>query len=399
MKKTLFFVILFFVAGHFLNAQAPCINDVEYSLVSLKQVPKAKKMFDECFPGNESSAKAWLVRANVYIQYYTYELDRKNKDSKYTITTPDAIITANESFYKVLELNPDLKASPGLLDSKDGQLLSAPPIHDLAAAAMEKKDYTEAAKLLNLVIRSYRADVKGSAKNLVFAYFDLANCYKDMGDDANYKKTLIDAIKLNVPEPVLYLKLYDIYKKDFDTVKCGEILTQAKKAIPDSLALNVKAYELDYYAMIGDSAKLIDAALKMYEKNKNNIEVIIMVSGYLVNGKLYTQAEEIINVGLAMDSKNFELNQLMASRFYFEAADYDRKKEELVALRKYIAAEPYALKVNEIFGTAVIWAEKAYNLKKDDRELNIMYNEILVRLMMDIPEGLPEKVNSYLKKQ
>jgi len=398
MKKTLFFVILFFISVHFLNAQSPCINDVEYSLVSLKQVPKAKKMFDECFPGNESSAKAWLVRANVYIQYYTYELERKNKDSRYTITTPDAIITANESFYKALELNPDIKASPGLLDPKDGQLLSAPPIHDLAAVAMEKKDYTEASKLLNLVIRSYRADVKGSAKNLVVAYFDMANCYNAMGDEVNYKKTLLDATKLNVPEPLLYLTLYDIYKKDYDTVKCGEILTQAKKIIPDSLALNLRAYELDFFAMIGDSAKLVDAAIKMFEKNKKDLDVINMVAGYLVNSKLYTKAEEIIDAGLAIDPNNFDLNQQMAYRFYFEAADYDKMKEEQLQLKKYLAAKPLLEKANEILETAVIWAEKAYNINKEDKLHNIMFNQILVRLMMDVPEDLQEKVKSYYKQ-
>ena len=398
MKKTFFFTILFFVVCHFLSAQAPCINDAEYTLVSMKQIPKAKKIMDECFPGNESSSKAWLVRANVYIQYYTYEIERKNKDSKYVINVPDAIIIANESFYKALELNQDIKAPGGLFDPKEGQLLSAPPIHDLAAEAMEKKDYAEAIKLLNLVIRSYRADIKGYAKDLVVVYYDLANCYYAMGDEANYKKTLLDATKLNVPVPDIYLSLYDLYRKDNDTVKCGEILTQAKKAIPDSLALNIRAYELDYYAMVGDSAKLIDAALKMFEKNKKNLEVIIMVSRYLVNGKLYTQAEEVINAGLAMDSKNFELNQLMASRYYFEAADYDKKKEDLLALRKYIAAQPFLEKANEILGTAVIWAEKAYKINQDDRLHNIMYNEILFRLMMDAPEGLPEKVKSYQKQ-
>jgi tetratricopeptide (TPR) repeat protein len=399
MKKTLFFVILFFVSGYFLNAQAPCINDIEYTLVSMKQIPKAKKEMDACFPGNESSARAWLVRANVYIQYYTYEIERKNKDPKYVINVPDAILTANESFYKTLELNPTINPSGGLLGPKEGQLLSAPPIHDLAAKAMEKKDYAEAIKLLNIVIRSYKADLKGYAKDLVAANFDLANCYNEMGDDANHKKTLIDATKLNVPEPVIYLTLYDIYRKEKDTVKCGEILTQARKAIPDSLALNIRAYELDYYAMVGDSAKLVDAALKMFEKNKENKDVIIMVAGYLINGKLYTQAEEILNVGLERYPDNFDLNQLMASRFYFEAVDYDRKKEDLVALRKYMAAQPLLEKANEILGTAVIWAEKAYKINQDDRLHNIMYNEILVRLMMDAPEGLQEKVNSYLKKQ
>ena len=399
MKKTLFLVVLFLISGHFLSAQSSCINEAELTLVSYKQIPKAKKILDECFPGNELSAKAWLVRANVYIQYYTYEIERKNKDAKYVINVPDAVLTANESFYKALELNKDIKASGGLLEAKEGQLLSAPPIHDMALNAMEKKDYSEAIRLLNIVIRSYKADLKGYAKDLLVANFDLANCYEAMGDDANYKKTLIDATKLNVPEPVIYLKLYDLYKKENDTVKCGEILTQAKKIIPDSLALNLRAYELDYYAMIGDSAKLIDAALKMYEKNKYNIEVIIMVSRYLINGKLYTKAEEIINAGLAMDPKHFELNQLMASRFYFEAADYDEIKDAKLKLRRYIEAEKLLNQANEILGTAVIWAEKAYKINQDDRLHNIMYNGILVRLMMDAPEGLQEKVNSYIKKQ
>ena len=397
MKKTLFFVILFFIAGHFLNAQAPCITDVEYSLVSLKQVPKAKKMMDECFPGNESSPKAWLVRANVYIQYYEYEIERKNKDPKYTINVPDAILIANESFYKTLELNPDIKASPGLMDPKDGQLLSAPSIHDLAAKCMEKKDYAEAIKLLNIVIRSYRADLKGYAKYLAYAYLDLADCYKALGDDANYKKTLIDATKLNIPIPAIYLNLYDLYKQENDTVKCGEILTQARKIIPDSLALDVRGYELDYYAMIGDSAKLIDAALKMFEKNKDNVEVINIVAGHLINNKVYTLAEEIINAGLAIDQKDFELYQQMAYRFYSEADDYDKMKEDKYKLKKYLEAEKLLNQANEILKTSVIWAEKAYNINKEDKLHNIMYYQTLVRLMMDVPEDLQGKIKSYYK--
>ena len=397
MKKTLFFAILFFISGYFLSAQAPCINDIEYTLLSMKQIPKAKKMMDDCFPGNESSAKAWLVRANVYIQYYTYELDRKNKDPKYVITAPDAVLTANESFYKALETNKDVRASSGLLEAKEGQLLSAPPIHDMAAQAITKENYAEAIKLLNIVIRSYRAELKANAQYLVYAYLDLARCYQAMGDDANYKKILLDAAKLNTPDPVIYINLYEIYKQEKDTVKCGEILNQARKVVSESMEF--KVYELGYYEMIGDSAKLIDAALKMYEQNKTDFEIINMVAGYLVNNRLYKQAEEIIKEGLAIYPNSFELNSQMAFRFYFEAVDYDRKKEDLLALKKYMAATPLLEKANEILETAVIWAEKAYKINQDDREHNIMYSGILVRLMMDAPEGLQEKVNSYIIEQ
>jgi len=401
MKKSLLFVILIFIAGHFSMAQPACVKDVTYALVSLKEIPRARKIMEEqCFPGNESNADVWLVRANVFIQLYEYELDRKSENAKYVIRWPDAIVIANESFYKAIELKSDIKPGHGLLDPKDGQLLSAPPIHDLALTAFDKKDYNEAIKLLNMVIRSYRVDPKGYAKYLVYVYLDLANCYKAMGDEEAYKKTLIDATRLNIGEPVIYLNLYDVYKQEKDTVKCGEILSQARKAVPDSLAIDVKGYELDYFAMLGDSTKLIDAALKMFEEYKNNPAVIAIVAAHLVNNKVYSLAEEIINTGLAIDPNNFDLNQQMTYRFFYEAVDYDILKEAKLneRPRKFTEAEAALNKANEILGEAAIWAEKAYNIFKDDAPHNIMYSRILVRLQLPVPEDLKQKVDSYYKQ-
>ena len=186
MKKTFLFVVLIFFAGYLLIAQPACIKDITYSLVSLKEVPKARKMMEEqCFPGNESSADVWLVRGNVFIQLHEYELDRKAKDAKYVIRWPDAIITANESFYKAIELKPDIKPSQGLLDAKDGQVLSAYPVSEIAGKEMDNKNYPEAIRLLNMVIRSYRVDPRTYGQYLAYAFLDLAYCYKAMGDDAN----------------------------------------------------------------------------------------------------------------------------------------------------------------------------------------------------------------------
>jgi len=396
MKKSLFIVILFFSVSHLLNAQPACIKDVIYSLVSLKEVPKARKMMEEqCFPGNESSADVWLVRANVFIQLYDYENERKIKDPKYVHKWPDAIIISNESFYKALELKPDIKASVGLLDPKDGQLLSAYPISELASKAMEKKDYTEAIRLLNIVIRSYKADPKGYAQFLAYAYLDLSNCYKAIGDDANNLKLLQDASKLNVPEPEIYLNLYDIYRQSNDTVKCGEIINQARRVIPDSLAINLRSYELDYYNMVGDTLKLKTAAVKMYEQYTDNLAVINIVAGHLVNNKEYLTAQEIIEAGLAIDSNSFELNQQMTYRYYYEAADYDDLKNEQLKLKKYLAAKDLLDKSNEILEVAAVWAEKAYNIYKEDKEHNIMFRQILVRLMLPVSDELQTKVDSY----
>jgi len=398
MKKTFITVILFFFAGY-LFAQPACLKDVIYTLVSLKEVPRARNEMEKCFPGNESSPDAWLVRANVLIQLHEHELERSKRDPKYQTRWPDAIIIANESFYKALELKPDIKASAGLLSPQDGQLLSAYPISELATQAMENKDYAEAIKLLNLVIRSYRVNPKEYALYLAYAYLDLANCHKAMGDEEGYKKILMDAVKLNVALPDIYLNLYDIYKQEKDTVKCGEILAQARKAIPDDLAIDVKGYELDYFAMIGDFEKLKDAALKMFEQYKDNPAVINIVAGYLVNNKEYLLAEEAINAGLAIAPNDFDLTQQMAFRFYFEAIDWDNIKEAKLneRPRKFTEAEEALKKANEILETALIWIEKAYHINTEDMQNNIMYLRTLVRLQQPVPEGLQEKVDSYRK--
>jgi tetratricopeptide (TPR) repeat protein len=395
MKKSFLFLVLILFAISSLTAQRPRCLDEAILSIGKKDIIGAKRDIDRCFPGNESSADAWLVRANVLLHYYDYELDRKDRDPNYQIRMPDAIIVANESFYKAIEINKDVKTDQGLIDPKRGQLITADIIKNLASDAMDKKNFQEAIKLLNTVIRSYRVDPKDNAIYLAYAYIDLAYCYQMIEDNVNYKKTLQDAAKLNLVVPDIYLGLYDIYKDEKDTVKCGEILAQARKIIPDSLSINIKGYELDYFAMIGDTAKLKAAALKMYEQYKDNPAVISIVATYLVNNKEYLLAEDVINAGLAITPNDFDLIQQMTYRYFFEAVDYDLLKEEKLKARKYMEAKPLLEKADEILGKAVIWAEKAYNIYQDDSKHNIMYRQILVRLNMEVSEELQQKVDSY----
>jgi tetratricopeptide (TPR) repeat protein len=210
----------------------------------------------------------------------------------------------------------------------------------------------------------------------------------------------LDATKLNIAFPDIYLNLYDIYKQENDTVKCGEILNQARKVLPDSLAINIRGYELDYLAMIGDTAKLKIAAIKMYEQYKNNLNVINIVTGHLINNKDYLLAEEMLESGLSIAPDNFEMNQQMAYRYYSEAIYYEKIKENKLKKkpRKFIEAEAALNRANEIFAIAVIWAEKAYNIFKDDATHNKMYNQLLVRLQKPVSEELKEKIDSYNKQ-
>jgi len=401
MKKSFLFTILFLAICYSLDAQPACIKDVIYTLTSVKQIPKARKLMEEqCFPGNESSPDVWLVRANVFIQLYNYELEMKEKDPKYTIRWPDAIITANESFYKVLELKPEIKTDPALFEPEEGLLLTAEPISMLAVKYMDNKNYAEAIKLLNMVIRTYKYDAEKYALDLSYTYLDLSNCYQSIGDEKSCKEMLLNAAALNAPLPSVYLSLYDIYRQEKDTIKCGEILAQAHNVIPDSLAINIKGYELDYFSMVGDSIKLKSAAIKMFEQYRDNPAVITIIAGHLINNKEYSLAESMIKEGLSVAPNNFDLNQQMTYRFFYEAIDYDKLKEAKLneKPRKYLEAEALLKKSNEILEKSVIWAEKAYNLNKDDKQHNFMYRQILVRLNLPVPDELQQKVDSYYKQ-
>jgi len=400
MKKFFLLVIVVLFAAQSLIAQRPeCLKNVSYALVSQDDIVAAKREMDKCYPGNEASPEVALVRANVLLKYYYYELNRKKREPNYQIKMPDAIVLANESFYKAIELKPDIKPDFGLMDPKEGQLLTADEITKLAAVAMDKKNYNEAIKLLNLVIRSYRVDPKRNAKYLAYAFLDLSTCYKILGDGANNKKCLMDAAKLNVDVPDIYLNLYDIYKDEKDTVKCGEILTQARKIVPDSASLLIKAYELGYFAMIGDTAKLKGAAIKMFEQNKKNVDVITLVVDYLLESKEYILAEEMIKAGLEIAPDNFILNHQITSRYFYEAMDFENAMNEKVKIKKYLEATPLREKSIALLKIAIVWAEKAYNINKDDRKHNLMYSQTLVRLdLLPIPEELQQKIDSYKQK-
>ena len=102
-----------------------------------------------------------------------------------------------------------------------------------------------------------------------------------------------------------------------------------------------------------------------------------------------------IVVSIAPD--DFDLNQQMAFRFFYEALDYDKMVETLKNERKFIPAKEALDRANEILETALIWIEKAYNINQNDRQHNIMYRQVLVRLLKPVPEELQEKVDSYYK--
>ncbi len=398
MRKTFLSLIISVLFAGIAVAQPQCIDDIWYDLKQNSTL-KAKRTLDACLPDNQTSAELWLMKGNVDLQLHQYELDRKKKKKEYAIRYPNAILEANEAFYKSIQMKADVKPKTGMIDPIYGQSLCAPIIGEMALKALEVEDFDKAIELLNIAIRSYRAEATANKIYIAYSYIDLAICYRAKGDADNYLKMLQSAAQLEVMVPNIYLDLYDEYKQRNDTVNCGKVLALGKKVIPDSLALDLKGYELDFYAMCGQTEKFESAADELFEMYKTEPAIINIIVIHLLNRGYYEKAEPMILAGLAVDSNNFALNQQMGYRYYYEAIKYQNLMEEPRKNQNWDKVRELQAEEKVMFEKAHKWLEKSYALNPDDQNTNIMLQQMKIRLYLPVPEELKAKVDSYRKSE
>ena len=370
-----------------------------------KQIGKARKVMDVVMVGNEDNADAWLMKGNTYLQVYMQDQSRLEKDPTYVSKTPDAIIIANEAFYKAISLNKDIAPKMGMLGPKEGQALCADPVFTMAEEAKANGDKENAIKYYNLAARDYKAaGTPNAIINAGLAYYEVSQLYKKAGDKENQKNMLNEMVKMKYPDPVVYTELYDLYKEEKDTVNCGKILKTAMKNVPEKYRADVEATELDYFAMTGQMDKLNATCDEMAAKYDTSAAALALIANHLVNNAQYEKAEVVINKGLAVAKKPAdiaELNFQMASRYFFEAVANDKMQEQIMKSKEGSYMER-AEKVNAlkdaqkpILEKAHTWSEKVYQLNPDDRYNNEMLQQIKLKLMLPVPDELKAKVDSY----
>lgn len=396
MKKIFVLMLIAFMAIG--SAFPQTIEDVWMNLRN-KSVGKARKAIDAVMVGNENNADAWLMKGNTYLQVYQQDAERMAKDPSYVSRTPDAIFIANEAFYKAITIDPKIEPRTGMLDPISGQALCAEPIYNMAVQAKDNKDYDNAIKYFELASRDFKLAKQNL--NAGVAAYQMAHLYKATGDNENYKKTLKEIVKLGYPGPSLYLDLYDVYKEEKDTVNCGKILKTALKNVPAENQADIEGAELEYFAMTGQTEKLISTCDALVEKYATSAPVLAMISNHLVNAGLYEKAESVIEKGLALDANNVDLNYQMASRYFFEAIVNQNQQDALMKSKEGSYSER-AEKINElkaaqkpILEKAHEWSEKVYKINPDDPQNNVMLSQIKAKLLLPIPDELKAKVDSY----
>jgi len=393
MKKLTCIILFAFLTCNAFS-QPACLKDV-WQTLDRNQLGKAKTEMDKCMKGNESSADAWLLKANVYLRYYAFEADQKISNPAYEIKVPDAILEAFNAFYKAFTLNQDVKVMSRMFGPKEGQITCAPAVHDLGVDEMKKKNYEKAIECFNTAIRGY--NLTDNKQSIARAYIDMGTCYYLQNDTANYLKSLDNAARLSPPIPDLYIILYNLYKEKNDTLQCDRIIKLGKRAVPDTLAgaAELKVYELDYLAITGRTEQIPELALKLFEANKNDTNVLYYLAINLVNNKFYELATTIIEHGLTLVENPLDFNKQMAFRYFYETVHYQVLIDEAFNEQKWALRNELEAQRKKLMELSHEWLEKVYAQDKEDVDNNIMLKRIKVVLEIPVPDELNEKVNSY----
>lgn len=413
MKKLISLIVFAIIlSGHLFSQE--CLNDVYYTVMNQNAPGKAKNMMDKkCMPGNEGSADAWLMKANVYLRFFDYELNQKKQNQSYTIKNPEILVEVVEAFRKSLEINPDVQPKNGLLGPLKGQKVCASDIHNLGVKYLKEKNYDKAIEYILIAQKCYLIkvdDMQPDQENVFWTYYDLADAYHAKEDMENYKACVKKMYASKKPIPSIYVKTYQIYLEEKDTVQCGKVIVAAKKAIADTLIeerITIASLELNYLNMTQQLDSLKKTALeliKIIPMDDNHIYTILDIIDYLSNMAAFTEAEQIVDNYLAISPNNFQMINLKGIIFLKKSFEIDNQAEK-TRMSKELSNQDKIRIQNELKVTkdnllkeSHAWFDKAYSIKNDDPENIKFLYRLKKTIFMPVDPELEEKFQAIINQ-
>ena len=395
MKKWMLVLVALFVSVSAFSQS--CLDDVWQCLKS-KQVPKAKKFMESCMAENPDNAAVWLMQANVNVQLFNYDQERKEKDPNATPRYPNALEDAYAAFVKALELDKNVEPKTGMFGAREGQELLAGPFEGKARVADDQNKLQDALKYYGLAAKCYElAQKKDNAAKM---YLATALVYFKMNDKENYEKMLEKCVATSPSASEgAYVELYYLYKDNNDTVKCGEILTKAEKIFGEKSPAQLYEPMMDYYAMTGNEEKLLAIVDKAIATG--NPDMIPICATYLVNAKKYDKAEQILKDAIAATPKDFTLLSKMGYRYAMEYYDIMDRRQTAMNTRKWEEATRLfqSEERKAAMQNAHDWCQRAYEVNPDDLTNNRILREMKVQLNLEVPQELNDKINARMKQE
>lgn len=360
MKKLFFVSLIGILSITGLLAQPACVKDAWYTLQN-GQIPKARIQIEKCYAETPTNADILLMRGNIYLRLYGMEMTELGKNSSYKIKFPDAIYIANESFSEAIKNNPNVKPMSGCRDATRGQSECADILVDWGIKNYKEKKYEEAVKYFSAAIRSYRV-----AKNrvaLADTYYSLAIVNSLQDNYPEYIENLKNAANEKSDNSMVYELLYAETLKIGDTIAAFKFLTDGEKTIKaDSNKYQLLLLEVNHYAMMGDTAKILESANTLIDKYGKTPENIANISLSYSNANMFTHALAILNEANEEHPNNPQIVKGLAYSYFFYAVQYQEKITAAVTAGKYDQMPAIQAEQKKVQQEAYKWAKEAVAL-------------------------------------
>jgi len=369
-------------------------------------------VIDQVFTAEDAKAdpEAWITKGQIFIEIAKSEMNRKILDPAYVMATPDAGLSAMESFEnaisKATKKSHTKDALAGIKENEDYT-------NNIAITFFQAQDY-------NAAFKNFESTLKASdllKKNNMESRLDVPTVKSDQlfytavagyfGDNKTASFPLFETLyKAGNAQPLVYEALFNMASEK-DIAKAMEYLDAGRKANPDDNGLLFA--EINYYLKVGQLDVLTDKLKAAIAKEPDNVSV------YTTLGNVYDQlnqkersagnlekADEYFNSAfdyftqaLARDPKNFDATYSQGALYYNKAASMTAKLNELgndyssAGTKKYNAIKA---EMDGYFKQALPYFIKAEELDPKDQNTMIALKEIYAR------EGQLDKSAEYKAK-
>ena len=349
------------------------------SYIDQGALDKAKDALDQAMTNEKS--KDWF---NTYfvmgkLCQAIYETDNPKFNSYYN----DPLQEAYASYQKAMELDPKGTARKRIITGMVYNKLAV-DFFNQGSKRFEEKDYTGSLKSFASEIGITESDnYVGAIDTGMYYNAGLAaiNCDK-YSDAVNYFQKCIDMKYMGVTP---YFQLSECYLNLGDTAKSEALLLDLPNKFPNNK--NITLSLVDLYL----KSNKIDEAMKYLKIAKqddpDNYNLYLVTGIAYLNQDKFDEAIPELQKAVELQPDRYDTEYTMGAAYINKASDMFSKANEIIDVNKYSAAIEEA---NNVYKKALPFVEKAYELKPDDVNAMQSLQELYYRFKQKDPSLAPK---------
>jgi len=372
------------------QAQKPSLTKA-YNYFYEKNFIKAKEMIDLCIMDDKLVTKAttWLYKGNIEMQLAYQEYGAKEKDNNYQIVYLNAPIEAYDAFVKALSINKNVEGFD--MNSPDEALPRLYPFMLIRGVELViNQQYKESLTVLKRGIQSYEM-VTPPAQPLngdLYFYYAYANEMVGNIDTAilNYEKAIHDGST----EPMVYVRLIEIYKKQKKEAEMLKVINEGRIQIPNNPSLFVS--EIDYYYFIGNKTKGKELMNQIPASLYADADALTNLANIYLKDTNYTEAKKLLNKALSYNANNTAvIFNLGACNYALSEIKFNQSRDLTHSGHKEEAAKAKA-EEQQLLNEAQYYFEQYIIIEPKEKEALQALRSIYIR------KGEMEKADEINKK-